>query len=239
MNENCEVIRDLLPLYRDNVCSEASRALVEAHLKECAECRKVLEQIEKDVNAPAPSMEETFKAWQKLQRKILFKRLRIAVLTAALLAVAVVGGIFGYEQYMIYTYPMDVNEVEITALYRLEDGRIYLAMQGTEHNLYSGLFGPEVPDKDATKYSGTIRFEPCWSRVGDKGTEYHRTEFEYVVPANQKWYSKGEMYEFTTERIEIISGDQRRLVCEFDDELPAAPEEIEIRAKQIADPVNG
>lgn len=239
MNGNCDVIRDLLPLYRDGVCSETSRALVEEHLKACPECRSALAQIEQEVDMPTPSMKETFKAWQKLQRKILLKRLRMAALVVVLLVAAVAGGIFGYEQYMIHTYPMDVNEVEITALYRLKDGRIYMALQGTEHNLYSGLFGPEKPDDGSTQYSGTFRFEPCWSRTGDKGLEYHRTEFEYVVPASQKWYSKGVTYDFTTERIEIISGDQRRLICEFDDELPAAPEEIEIRAQQISDPVNG
>ena len=239
MNGNCEIIRDLLPLYRDDVCSPASKALVEAHLNECPECRKALEAIEAEVSAPTTSMEESYRAWRKLQRKILFKRLKIAALVVVLLVVAVGGGMFGYEQYMIYTYPMDVNEVEITALYRLEDGRIYMALQGTEHNLYGGLFGPEVPDNDANQYSGTMRFEPCWSRIGDKGIDYHRTEFEYVIPASEIWFSKGEIYELTTERIEIISGDQRRLVCEFDDELPAAPQEIEFRAKQISDPVNG
>lgn len=239
MNQNCEIIRDLLPLYRDNVCSDSSGKLVEAHLKECPECRKALEAIEAEVSAPEPAMQETFKAWQKLQRKILFKRLRIAALAIAVLAVAVTGGIFGYEQYMIYSYPMDVNEVEITALYRLKDGRIYMALQGTEHNLYSGLFGPEKPKDGSTQYSGTFRFEPCWSRAGDKGLEYYRTEYEYVVPANQTWFSNKVAYDFTTERIEIISGEQRRLVCEFDDDLPAAPEEIEFRARQIADPVNG
>ena len=34
MYSYCEVIRDLLPLYQDGACSEESRGLVEAHLKE-------------------------------------------------------------------------------------------------------------------------------------------------------------------------------------------------------------
>ena len=42
----CGVVRDLLPLYRDNVCGEESRRIVEAHLAECAECPKILEQME-------------------------------------------------------------------------------------------------------------------------------------------------------------------------------------------------
>ena len=36
----CEIIRDLIPLYLDDVCSEESKKLVEDHLSECKECRK-------------------------------------------------------------------------------------------------------------------------------------------------------------------------------------------------------
>lgn len=42
---NCGVVRDLLPLYRDGVCGEESRALVERHIAECAECADILEKM--------------------------------------------------------------------------------------------------------------------------------------------------------------------------------------------------
>lgn len=41
----CDVIQDLLPLYADEACSEASRGLVEEHLKECAVCREMAEEL--------------------------------------------------------------------------------------------------------------------------------------------------------------------------------------------------
>ena len=40
--DNCDVVRDLLPLYVDSVCSEESRALVEEHTASCPECAKIL-----------------------------------------------------------------------------------------------------------------------------------------------------------------------------------------------------
>lgn len=43
---DCDVIRDLLPLYADEACSEKSRALVREHLLECAECRELLRQLQ-------------------------------------------------------------------------------------------------------------------------------------------------------------------------------------------------
>lgn len=42
---SCEVARDLLPLYCDEVCSKDSRRLVEEHLKDCPCCRKLLEEM--------------------------------------------------------------------------------------------------------------------------------------------------------------------------------------------------
>lgn len=41
----CEIIRDLLPLYADGLTSEASNRLIEAHTAECAECLKFLEEM--------------------------------------------------------------------------------------------------------------------------------------------------------------------------------------------------
>lgn len=38
----CDVIRDLIPLYEEDLCSQASRELVEAHVETCADCRALL-----------------------------------------------------------------------------------------------------------------------------------------------------------------------------------------------------
>ncbi len=42
---DCDVIRDLLPLYADEACSEKSRALVNEHLLDCADCREMLRRL--------------------------------------------------------------------------------------------------------------------------------------------------------------------------------------------------
>ena len=46
MKTNCDIIRDLLPLYAEHITSEATNALVEEHLAECEACRAELEQME-------------------------------------------------------------------------------------------------------------------------------------------------------------------------------------------------
>ena len=55
MKKDCDVIRDLMPLYSDNICSESSRKLVDEHCAECGECSKMLKamsaELPKDVGS--------------------------------------------------------------------------------------------------------------------------------------------------------------------------------------------
>lgn len=41
----CEVVKDLLPLYHDRICSDNSRTLVEEHLSECGDCKNEMERL--------------------------------------------------------------------------------------------------------------------------------------------------------------------------------------------------
>lgn len=45
MKYSCDLISDLLPLYKDEICSEASRKIVEEHLAECPDCKKILNSL--------------------------------------------------------------------------------------------------------------------------------------------------------------------------------------------------
>ncbi len=48
MNKTCEIVQDLLPLYVDDVCSEASREMIRKHLPGCPECAGVLKKLKND-----------------------------------------------------------------------------------------------------------------------------------------------------------------------------------------------
>ena len=45
MNKECEIVRDILPLYIDDACSASSREIIEEHLSECPDCTAYLEQL--------------------------------------------------------------------------------------------------------------------------------------------------------------------------------------------------
>lgn len=95
MKVTCDVIRDLLPVYHDDICSQDSRTLVEEHLQGCDACREELRILKEDMTIPHPTpeaeaMKGLNKAWKKVKRKSLVKGLMAAVLVLAILA----GGFF-------------------------------------------------------------------------------------------------------------------------------------------------
>ena len=86
---NCDIIRDLLPLYADNLASEESSRQIEEHTAHCPACKKLLHEMTAPLE-PEPVDEEQ-RAMEILQKHYKKQR-RKTVLTwaAALLAVVLV-----------------------------------------------------------------------------------------------------------------------------------------------------
>ena len=42
---NCNIVKDLIPLYIDGCCSEESGRIIEEHIKECDNCKKLIENM--------------------------------------------------------------------------------------------------------------------------------------------------------------------------------------------------
>ena len=51
---NCDIIKDLLPLYCDGVCSEETSRAVEEHLTTCPACRTLLDEMRREPVMPEP-----------------------------------------------------------------------------------------------------------------------------------------------------------------------------------------
>ncbi len=84
----CAVTRDLLPLYAENMVEQETKALIEEHLNECADCREKLSAM----NAPPEKPVDTVRPLQNLKKQIRKKRLY----AAALAALAVFVGVYTY-----------------------------------------------------------------------------------------------------------------------------------------------
>ena len=61
---NCEIIKDLIPLYIDGCCSKESERAVEEHLSDCSECKKLFEEMKEPTDIIAAS--ESLKAFSKI-----------------------------------------------------------------------------------------------------------------------------------------------------------------------------
>lgn len=92
MKYPCEMIKDLLPLYTDNVCSDQSKKIVEEHLHECADCYKYCEELIKAGTLAEVSAHETDEAQMAESLKKVKKSInRKSIFAAAVSALIVLG----------------------------------------------------------------------------------------------------------------------------------------------------
>ena len=110
MKNECDIVKDLLFSYNDNILSNTSKEFVENHLKECDECKKALEQIQEDSDEKNTKKELDF--LRKIRHKICRKNTIIAVVLVCLIAFI----IFNIQAYKNY------QEVSSTIQIYLEDG---------------------------------------------------------------------------------------------------------------------
>lgn len=89
MKYNCDIIKDLLPSYTDNICSEASRKVVEEHFKECASCRKLAGEFN-DNNVENVLNNEKENVLSKHNKRMVRKTYTIGIITALVLMVPVI-----------------------------------------------------------------------------------------------------------------------------------------------------
>lgn len=78
MNLPCGLIKDLLPLYAEQMTGEETNVLVKEHLESCADCREALNRLDKPEPAPAGSVQ----AMRKLKKNLRTRRRRAAALAA-------------------------------------------------------------------------------------------------------------------------------------------------------------
>ncbi|MBR3955022.1 MAG: zf-HC2 domain-containing protein [Clostridia bacterium] len=82
MNMDCDIIRDLLPLYAENMTSEKSNHAVKEHLAACTACRQYLHEL-KDEATAFPAFAQSIKPLKKIQIKLLL----IAVLLMTVVSI--------------------------------------------------------------------------------------------------------------------------------------------------------
>lgn len=71
MKYSCNLIRDLLPLYCDRVCSKDSEEAVQEHISTCEECKNIYLGMQQSVSIDSARYEkQQFDSMQKVKKKI-------------------------------------------------------------------------------------------------------------------------------------------------------------------------
>ena len=84
MKISCDVIRDLLPLYVEDMVSTDSRKILEDHLRECHSCMEALNKLREPVIAVTTELHS-----MELVKKKIRTRRNLAVGTAVLLMISI------------------------------------------------------------------------------------------------------------------------------------------------------
>ena len=130
MKYPCGIIKDLLPLYIDDVCAPESKDAIETHLSDCADCKQFYNTM-KAPNRFNPQNTDTNDAQMadslKQVKRTISRKIRNIVLCAAAAVALCIGGYWLLFQAPIKEVPLE--DVSISAnVYSLEE----LKAQGTQ-----------------------------------------------------------------------------------------------------------
>lgn len=117
MNVNCDVIRDLLPLYAEGLASESSRKMVENHLESCETCKNELEVLKTPAHIPQEAS-----GIDSVRREI-GRRRALAVCCAVLLLCSILCWTANW-----LTSPIYLDESVITGVTDNGDGTVTVSM---------------------------------------------------------------------------------------------------------------
>ncbi len=219
MKLECDVIRDLLPLYAEKLASPASSALVEQHLAECEACRAELEQMEKPVPVqPEPQPDAPLRNIRKTLQK---KSIRIAAAAVSGSTVRFWAGVLDgrrkktpvtAEQAKIWTYNKKGKTRPTSVCWKcraknvwLETGRLFLtganhpftvrAVRYTFPHIHAaleGLLGTSASDTSITVSGTQLLTVQCADE-----TRYYRDgqQVERFILKKRGWKRRPMFYE--------------------------------------------
>lgn len=168
---SCNVIRDLLPLYCDDICSPESLALIKNHLETCPECSALLEKMKTECHLSQEieqEHEEVIKDMAATWKKSIFKSFLKGFLAAILACLLLASAYWGLSRWVLITVPytdvqatiLNVTDTHVEICLETTDGKkiressMEFAEDGTYYiTLKRGVISPN--NGNINNYSGT------------------------------------------------------------------------------------
>ena len=111
---DCPIVRDLLPLYIDQVTSPETNQAVEDHLAGCPACRRERDALGADLPEPPLQESATTQQFGTMVRRMKRKETWKAALSVLLVLAVIAGGLFA-----IFGLPLQVTDNEDVEFYRV------------------------------------------------------------------------------------------------------------------------
>lgn len=113
-NLDCAIVRDLLPLYQDEVVSETTKQAVEEHLAGCADCAAERERLKSW--EPSEEQKTTAEGFASFRRKLRRKRILAALLAVVLTGAVLIGA--GVVAHQVPLVSISEEDLAVHRVYR-------------------------------------------------------------------------------------------------------------------------
>ena len=176
MKYKCNIVKDLLPLYVEDVTSQDSNKIIEEHLKECEECKKHYEELKdgsfiEELKEEQVNEENPKKTMKTIKKKIILGKLFFALISAIVVIITLFST-YSYMNNKIVPIQYDNN---ISVIER--NGNIYAVLK---NNTYINAKSKSVEitneegktEKFLYFYFSTTLWENTFKPLSDYYTEY-------------------------------------------------------------------
>lgn len=89
MNKDCEIVRDMIPLYIDDVCSNGTKELVKKHLENCNECQEIFQTMRKNEKNENSNEKESLKSFNNKIKKNKIKAIVISLIVFVIVIILI------------------------------------------------------------------------------------------------------------------------------------------------------
>lgn len=238
----CAIVQDLLVLYEDDVLAEESKRLVEEHILECEECRKIYESAG---NLPEiETIEEKSEREQEAEAVAIMKKAarpkislkKMCIIAVFLIVFLIFDTIFGYatDTYGIADYlrKVPVKNIKIENIYQLSNGDIYCSFttpeklgENSDYEVQK-LIERNTDDADLTYVEQLSFRRRLWPTPYYQSAEYvFETETIEISPETGKEY----LYRCPEIQITGKNRKDKIVVWKEGQKIEHAPREVEIK----------
>ncbi|MBT2686302.1 zf-HC2 domain-containing protein [Bacillus sp. ISL-37] len=191
MKISCNMIRDILPLYVEDMASQDTRDLVEEHIASCENCKKRLEEMRTFEEPPVDTDIAPLRNIQNTLRKKKLQTIILSVMVTLVFAVVTIA-------YLTTPAYISYNENAVSVIEK-DDGTVLL-------NFSEEVSGYNVNQYPAADNSGYVYDITTWETIWQQKINKNNLENTVLNPNGETVAS---IYYYNTDGIEntLIYGD--------------------------------